>query len=87
MKYHEQYLLREVTSLESVHKDIVTKYPDAAYAMKLGQEVLGKVVILACCTPVGIGESKDWVSIVHGAKQEISHLFEGYPLRPQRPDT
>jgi len=35
------------------------KIPDAAYVMKQGQEVLGKAVNLANCTPVGVGESKD----------------------------
>jgi len=43
--------------------------------MKQGQEELGKVVNLASCTPVGVGESKDWVRIVHGAKQDWSHLY------------
>lgn len=61
--------------MESEHKDIITKYPDAAYVMKQGQEVLGKAVYLASCTPVGVGESKDWVRIVHGAKQDRSHLY------------
>jgi hypothetical protein len=44
--------------LESDHKDIITKYPDTAYAIKLGQDVLGKVVILACCTPVSVAKEK-----------------------------
>jgi hypothetical protein len=76
MKYQEHYLLREVTSSESEHKDIITKYPDAAYVTKQGREVPGKVVNLASCTPVGVGESKDWVRIVHGAKQDRCHLFK-----------
>ena len=60
--------------MESEHKDIITKYPDAAYVRKQGQEVLVKVLNLASCTSFGVGESKDWVHIVHGAKQEKSHL-------------
>jgi len=71
----EVRLLRVVTSSESEHKDMITKYPDAAYVMKQGQEELGKVVNLASCAPVGVGESKDWVRIVHGAKQDRSHLY------------
>jgi hypothetical protein len=53
-KHHKRYLLREVTSLESDYKDTITKYPDTAYAVKLGHEALGKFVILACCTAVGV---------------------------------
>jgi hypothetical protein len=68
--------LREVTSLETEHKDIITKYPDAAYVMKQGQEVLGKVVNLASCALAGGGESKDWVRIVHGAEQNRGHSYK-----------
>jgi hypothetical protein len=74
MKDHEQYFLHEVTSLESEHKDIITKYRDAAYVMKLEHKVLSDVLSLARYTPVGVGESKDWVRIVHGAKQDRRHL-------------
>jgi len=52
MKYHEKILVACGTSLESEHKDIITKYPDAAYVMKQEQEVLGNVVNLASSTAV-----------------------------------
>lgn len=74
MQDHEQYSLHDITSLESEYKDSITKYPAAAHVMKLEHKVLSDVLSLTGCTQVHEGESKDWARIVHGAKQDSSHL-------------
>lgn len=60
--------------MESELKDIFTKYADEDHDIKPAHRLLGDVLGLAGCTPADVGESKDWVGIVRGAKQDRIHL-------------
>jgi hypothetical protein len=66
----------EHDSLRQEYKNLVSKYPDASNIIKQVIKVLNDIVSLAKCTPVCVGESESWQSVVNCAMQDRVNLCQ-----------
>jgi hypothetical protein len=66
----------EHDSLRQEYKNLVCKYPDASDIIKQVIKVLSDIVSLAKCTPVCVGKSESWQSVVNCAMQDRVNLCQ-----------
>jgi hypothetical protein len=57
------------------------KYPDAGTVLQV-HKVLNDIEILAGCTPVKVGESPEWTTIVNSAEENRTKFCKGLDGKP-----
>jgi hypothetical protein len=76
VKAYKQFWTDKRLSLNTKYNDLASTYPDAAPSIKQILKVLCDIEKLANCTPISVGESKEWADVISLAEDNREDYFE-----------